>query len=54
MRALSVISAAALLVIVIPACLWGSPVPEIDASSGMSAVAVLVGAVAVLRAWRKK
>jgi hypothetical protein len=45
-----------LLVIGNPSCLWASfiPTPEIDASSGMSALALIAGAVLLIRGRRKK
>jgi hypothetical protein len=52
--ALPVFAAATLLVIGAPSSLWATSVPEIDPSSGMAAMALLVGAVAVIRGWRKK
>jgi hypothetical protein len=33
---------------------WATPVPEIDPSTGMSALALLAGAVLVVRAWHNK
>ena len=55
---LPVIAVVALLVIAAPGSLWAaitfSPVPEIDPSSGMSAFALLAGAVALIRGRRKK
>lgn len=36
-----------------PASLWASPVPEIDPSSGMAAMALLAGAILVIRGRRK-
>ena len=46
----------ALLVIGHPSSSWASfsSVPEIDPSSGMSALTLLAGAVVVIRGWRKK
>lgn len=52
--ALPVIAVAILVVIGNPDSLWASPVPEIDPSSGVSALALLAGAAAVIRSWRKK
>jgi hypothetical protein len=57
---LPVIAAVTVLVIGNPSSLWaGRPhpspvVPEIDPSSGMAAIALLAGAVLVIREWRKK
>lgn len=33
---------------------WATPVPEIDGSSAMSAIALLSGAVLIMRSRRKK
>ena len=52
--ALPVVAVVALLVVGAPSSLWANNVPEIDPSSGMSALALLAGAVAVIRGWRKK
>jgi hypothetical protein len=54
--ALPVIAVATLLVIGNPSSLWAAffTVPEIDPSSGMAAMALLAGAVLVIRGWRKK
>ena len=54
--ALLVIAVAALFVIGNPALLWAGPsiTPEIDPSSGMAAMALLAGAVVVIRGFRKK
>ena len=52
--ALPVIAVATLLVIGNPSSLWAAPVPEIDPSSGMAAMALLAGAVLVIRGCRKK
>ena len=58
---LPVIAAVTVLVIGNPSSLWaghpphpGPVVPEIDPSSGMAAIALLAGAVLVIREWRKK
>ena len=53
---LPVIAALTLLVIGTPSSLWAVPVvgPEIDPSSGMAAMALLAGAVMVIRGSRKK
>jgi len=53
---LPVLAVAVLLIIGNPGSLWALPItaPEIDPSSGMSALALLAGAVAVIRGWRKK
>ena len=53
---LPVIAVAALFVVGTAGSLWASPpsVPEIDPSSGMSAMALLAGAVAVIRGFRKR
>jgi hypothetical protein len=53
---LPVIAAVALLVIGTPSSLWAIPVvaPEIDPSSTMAAMALLAGAVMVIRGSRKK
>ena len=50
---LPVLAVVALLVVGAPSSLWAG-VPEIDPSSGMSALALLAGAVVLIRAWRKK
>jgi hypothetical protein len=50
---LPVIAAVALVVIGSPSSLWAIPVPEIDPSSGMAAMALLAGAVLVIRGRRK-
>ena len=50
---LSVLAVVALLVIGAPSSLWAS-VPEIDPSSGMSALALIAGAVLLIRGRRKK
>jgi hypothetical protein len=52
--ALPVVAVVALLVVGAPSSLWANVTPEIDPSSGMSALALLAGAVAVIRGWRKK
>ena len=55
--ALPVLAAVALLVIASPSFSWAAvppTVPEIDASSGLSALALVAGAVLVIRAWRTK
>jgi hypothetical protein len=55
--ALLVLAVAVLLVVGVPSPLWAgvvTAVPEIDPSSGMSALTLLAGAVVVIRAWRKK
>jgi hypothetical protein len=52
--ALPVLAVVALLVVGAPSSLWAYTVPEIDPSSGMSALALLAGAVVVIRSWRKK
>jgi hypothetical protein len=51
---LPVIAVAALFVVGTAGSLWASPVPEIDPSSGMSAIALLAGAVVVIRGFRKR
>jgi len=53
---LPVLAVVALLVIGTPSFLWAgpAPVPEIDPSSGMSALALIAGAVIVFRGMRKK
>jgi hypothetical protein len=51
---LPVLAVVALLVIGAPSSLWASPVPEIDPSSGMSALALIAGAVLLIRGRRKK
>ena len=48
------LAVAALLVIGAPAALWATPVPEIDPSSGMSALALIAGAVVLIRGMRRK
>jgi hypothetical protein len=50
---LPVIAAVTLLVIGTPSSLWAA-VPEIDPSSSMAALALLAGAVMVIRGSRKK
>ena len=52
--AFPVIAVVALLVVGNPSPLWAVPVPEIDPSSGTSALALLVTAVLVIRGSRKK
>jgi hypothetical protein len=54
--ALPVLAVVMLLVIGNPSSLWASfiPTPEIDASSGMSALALIAGAVLLIRGRRKK
>jgi hypothetical protein len=55
--ALPVLAVVALLVVGAPSSLWATPpptVPEIDPSSGMSALVLLAGAVALIRGRRKK
>jgi hypothetical protein len=51
--AVPAVAVATLLVIGNPSSLWAA-VPEIDPSSGLSAMAFLVGAVAVIRGFRKR
>lgn len=54
---LSMLVVAALLVIGHPMSSWATPyppVPEIDPSSAVSALALFSGAVVMIRAWRKK
>ena len=51
--ALPVIAVATLFVVGNPDSLWAG-VPEIDPSSGMSAILFLAGAVAVIRGFRKR
>lgn len=54
---LPVLAVAALLVVHGPTSLWAGytpTVPEIDPSSAMSALALLAGAVVVVRGYRKK
>jgi len=54
---LPVLAVVALLVIGNPSSLWAwvpAAVPEIDPLSGMSALALLAGAVVVIRSWRKE
>jgi hypothetical protein len=53
---LPMLAVVVLLVIGHPSSSWASnvPVPEIDPSSGMSALTLLAGAVVVIRGWRKK
>ena len=52
--AFPVLAVVALLVVGNPSSLWATPVPEIDPSSGMSALTMLVAAVLVIRGSRKK
>jgi uncharacterized membrane protein len=48
--ALPVLVGVALLVVGAPSSVWAGPsVPEIDPSSGMSALALIAGAVALMR-----
>ena len=50
-----VLAVVALLVVGAPNSLWAfTSVPEIDPSSGMAALALLAGVVAIVRGWRKK
>jgi hypothetical protein len=51
--ALPVAAVVALLVVGAPSPLWAS-VPEIDPSSGLSALALIAGAVALIRGRRRK
>jgi hypothetical protein len=51
---LPALAVVALLVAGAPSSLWATGTPEIDPSSGMSALALLAGAVALIRGWRKK
>ncbi len=51
--ALAALAVVALLIVGAPSSLWAS-VPEIDPSSGASALTLLAGAVVVIRALRKK
>jgi hypothetical protein len=51
---LSITAMAAVLVVGNPISLWASAVPEIDPSSGMASMALLAGAVMVVRGWRRK
>jgi hypothetical protein len=51
---LPVIAAVTVLVIGTPSSLWALSVPEIDPSSSMAAIALLAGAVMVIRGSRKK
>jgi hypothetical protein len=51
--ALPVFGAAVLLMVANPSSLWGG-VPEIDPSSGVSALALLASSVVVIRGLRKK
>lgn len=50
---LSVVALAALFVVANPGALWAA-VPEIDPSSGVAGVALLAGAVVVIRGFRKR
>lgn len=52
-KVLPVLAVVALLVVGAPSSLWAA-VPEIDPSSGLSALALLAGAVVVIRGWSKK
>ena len=52
--AFPVIAVVALFVVGNPSSLWATSVPEIDPSSGMSALTLLVAAVLVIRGSRKK
>jgi hypothetical protein len=49
-----VLAVVALLIVGAPAALWAAPVPEIDPSSGMSALALVAGAVVLIRGMRRK
>jgi hypothetical protein len=49
-----VLAVVALLVVGAPTSVWATPVPEIDPSSGMSALALIAGAVVVIRGMRRK
>jgi hypothetical protein len=52
---LPVVAVAALLIVLDPSSLWATPpVPEIDPSSGTAALALLAGAVLVIRGRFKK
>ena len=51
---LPVLVTAALLIVGAPTSLWATPVPEIDPSSGISALALLGGAIFVIRGMRRK
>jgi hypothetical protein len=52
---LQVLTVVTLLIVGAPSSLWANfGVPEIDPSSGMSALAVIAGAVMVIRGRRKK
>jgi hypothetical protein len=42
-----------LLIVGASACCWASPVPEIDPASGGSAIALVAGALLVIRSRRK-
>lgn len=48
-----VLAVATLFIIGNPSALWATAVPEIDPSSGMTALALLAGAVVVIRSCRK-
>jgi hypothetical protein len=52
--ALPVAAVVALLVVGAPSSLWATAVPEIDPSSSLSALALIAGAVALIRGRRKK
>jgi hypothetical protein len=53
---LPVLAVVALLVIGAPSSVWASnlPVPEIDPTTGTAALALIAGAVALIRGRRKK
>jgi hypothetical protein len=52
---LPVLAVVTLLIVGAPSSLWAlSSVPEIDPSSGISALALLAGAVQIIRGRRKK
>jgi len=51
---LPVLAVVALLMIGAPTSLWATPVPEIDPSSGASALALIAGAVVLIRGMRRK
>jgi hypothetical protein len=48
------ISGLVLLILGSATLCWAAPIPEIDPSSGMSALALLAGALLVIRARRNK
>ena len=49
-----VLAVVAVLVVGAPTAVWAVPVPEIDPSSGVSALALIAGAVVVIRGTRRK